>query len=83
MLALPLTSSPFTALFGLSSCVRDYSRTPVVLLQAAMQSPFATTMIDSLQDPPRKKPWGYTFPNASDDALSLLEGLMRFDPNSR
>ncbi len=49
----------------------------------AMQSPFAATMLDSLQYPAEAKGWSSLFPNASPTALDLLVKLMQFDPNNR
>jgi len=51
----------------------------------AMDSPFAKTMLDSLQQPADGvgKGWKTLYPNASDVALDLLQKLMQFDPNQR
>ena len=48
-----------------------------------MKSPFAATMLDSLQYPAEAKGWNSMFPNASPTALDLLVKLMQFDPNHR
>ena len=50
-----------------------------------MDSPFAKTMLDSLQQPEGGvgKGWKTLYPNASDVALDLLQRLMQFDPNKR
>jgi len=50
-----------------------------------MDSPFAKTMLDSLQQPSDGvgKGWKALYPNASDVALDLLTKLMQFDPNRR
>jgi len=51
----------------------------------AMDSPFAKTMLDSLQQPTDGigKGWKALYPGASDIALDLLTKLMQFDPNKR
>jgi len=49
----------------------------------AMRSPFAATMLDSLQYPAEAKGWSTLFPNATPTALDLLVKLMQFDPNHR
>jgi len=49
----------------------------------AMRSPFAATMLDSLQYPAEAKGWSSLFPNARPEALDLLVKLMQFDPNHR
>jgi len=51
----------------------------------AMDSPFAKTMLDSLQQPDGGvgKGWPSLYPNASPVALDLLDKLMQFDPNQR
>ena len=48
-----------------------------------MRSPFAATMLDSLQYPGEAKGWSSLFPNASPTALDLIVKLMQFDPNHR
>ena len=51
---------------------------------AAMQSPFAATMLDSIVcPPPPGKGWAARFPDASDAARDLLAQLMRFEPDAR
>ena len=51
---------------------------------AAMQSPFAATMLDSIVcPPPPGKGWAARFPGASDAARDLLAQLMRFEPDAR
>jgi len=49
----------------------------------AMRSPFAATMLDSLQYPSEAKGWSTLFPSASPTALDMLVKLMQFDPNHR
>ncbi|KAL3925272.1 MAG: hypothetical protein SGPRY_003685 [Prymnesium sp.] len=51
----------------------------------AMDSPFAKTMLDSLQQPRKGvgKGWKALYPNASSSALDMLNKLMQFDPNRR
>jgi len=51
----------------------------------AMDSPFAKTMLDSLQQPDGGvgKGWKGLYPAASDVALDLLNSMMQFDPSKR
>lgn len=49
----------------------------------AMKSPFAQTMLDSLQYPKEAKGWRGMFEAASEHAIDLLEKLMQFDPAKR
>jgi len=50
----------------------------------AMDSPFAKTMLDSLQKPDGSgKGWKALYPNASEIALQMLTQLMQFNPSSR
>ena len=51
--------------------------------QASMRSPFAQTMLDSLQYPAEAKGWTSLFPTATPTALDLLVKLMQFDPGQR
>lgn len=51
----------------------------------AMESPFAKTMLDSLQQPRNGigRGWKSLYPKSSDVALDLLTKLMQFNPNRR
>ena len=49
----------------------------------AMQSPFAHSMLESIDFPTSPKGWAAQYPDASADALDLLHSLMQFDPNAR
>ena len=46
-----------------------------------MRSPFAATMLDSLQYPGEAKGWSSLFPNASPTALDLIVSPMHSNPN--
>lgn len=48
----------------------------------AIQSPFAQSMLENLP-PTHPRPLRSMFPNAPDDALDLLEKLLRFNPDKR
>jgi len=52
---------------------------------AAMRSPFAATMLESLPSMPPAAPdrWAKRFPGASADAIDLLQQLLAFDPARR
>eukprot|EP01083_Nonionella_stella_P053403 141275_1 len=49
---------------------------------AAIESPFAATMLESIKSPP-KRSLSSIFPKAEDDAIDMIERLMRFNPNER
>jgi len=51
----------------------------------AMDSPFAKTMLESLTPPenPKGKGWAAHYPNASAEAIDLVEKLMAFHPAKR
>lgn len=48
----------------------------------AIQSPFAQSMLENLP-PTHPRPLRAMFPNAPDDAVDLLEKLLRFNPDKR
>ena len=48
-----------------------------------MKSPFAVTMLDSLQYPTAAKGWSSVYPTATPTALDMLVKLMSFDPSQR
>merc|ERR1719473_247165 len=48
-----------------------------------MKSPFANTMLDSLQYPAEPKGWTNLFPTATEQAKDLMVKLMVFDPSQR
>ena len=51
-----------------------------------MNSPFANTMLDSLNVPNSsadQKGWGKMYPSSSKDAMDMMSGLMQFDPGNR
>ena len=50
---------------------------------ASFNSPFATSMLDSLQKPEKAKGWSSLYPSASDVSLDLLTKLMQFNPTKR
>lgn len=52
---------------------------------AAIKSPFAPTMLDSLASQPnrRRRDLKELFPRTSPEALDLLKGLLQFNPNKR
>jgi len=49
----------------------------------SMKSPFAVTMLDSLQYPAAAKGWSSVYPTATPTALDMLVKLMSFDPSQR
>ena len=52
---------------------------------AAMRSPFAATMLESLptMPPAAEDRWQQRFPGASADAIDLMRQLLSFDPAGR
>ena len=48
----------------------------------SIQSPFATTMLDSLP-PPRTKDLSSIFPNAEPEAIDLMKKCLQFNPSKR
>ena len=48
----------------------------------AIKSKHTATMLDSISVKP-KKPWATLYPNASPDALDLLDRLLQFNPDKR
>lgn len=50
----------------------------------SVNSPFAATLLESIpKDRPTVSDWRDRFPNASDDAIDLLQKLLQFDPSKR
>ena len=68
---------------GVGAHLRAVPPPPHPHSQASMRSPFAQTMLDSLQYPAEAKGWTSLFPTATPTALDLLVKLMQFDPGQR
>ena len=49
----------------------------------SIKSPFASTMLESVKKPKKKKSLSDLFPKASPEALNLLYKLLQFDPKNR
>ena len=83
-LSLSLTSPGSSTIDQLQK-VMELTGFPSAAEIAAMDSPFAATMLQSLPatPPPPADVWELRFPSASADAVDLMRRLLSFDPKGR